>query len=72
MLDTAEKIAWTIEMVSPNITDKIAIMEGMSGVKDISRRFSDGLVRVTDLLNPKRAYFNEKYPELVKEFEEFL
>jgi len=66
MLGTPEKLATTIEMVSPNVTDKVAIMEGFSGVKDISRRFSDGLVRVTDLLNPKRAYFNERYPELVR------
>jgi len=69
MLERPEDIAETINLISLSYGDKQAIMKGLLEGREGSgsRRFMEGLVRVTDLLNPKRAYYSEVYPEIAKE-----
>lgn len=67
MFDTPDSLARTIAMVSPNLTDRKVLLRGMSTPRSRTGRLSDALVWVTDLLNPKRAYFLERFPELAGE-----
>lgn len=64
MLDTEQDISNTIKEIQHDFTGRIGILAGLKSSRGKSSRFSQGRVWVTDLLNPRRAFFNEKYPEL--------
>lgn len=64
MFDTVEDISQTIKEVRYDLTGKTSILAGLKGTKGKSLRLSQGIVWVTDLLNPRRTYFKEKFPEV--------
>ncbi|MEW5760544.1 MAG: hypothetical protein AB1779_07245, partial [Candidatus Thermoplasmatota archaeon] len=55
----------SIKNVKMNGLERDSIVATLKGLKfeDFGKsRFDKGIVYVTDLLNPKRAFFKEKYP----------
>jgi hypothetical protein len=64
MFDTVEDRSSTIKNIQCNLEEKKNILERLKGKRGKNFRLSQGVVWVTDLLNPRRTYFKEKFPEV--------
>jgi hypothetical protein len=56
----------TIESIEENSDETKRLFKRLRGKGVETNRFSEGNVWIYDLLNPKRAYFRAKYPEVDK------
>ncbi len=64
MFETPEGISSTIKEIKSSTKEKKSILGRLKGRREKSLRLSKEIVWVTDLLNPRRTYFKEKFPEV--------